>query len=271
MLSFLLWNIGNKPIQDKIVNLALLYELDIIILIESSIAPAVILTSLNKDGISNYHYAPSFGCKRVDIFTGFSSNFLTPLLETDRLTIRSLALPGLVDILLAVTHFPSKLYWDEASQGIQCVELSKIIKDAEHQIGHSRTVLVGDFNMNPFEDGVVSASGLHSVMTRNIAQKGTRIVQATKHPFFYNPMWGFFGDNKPGPPGTYYYESSVQKVFFWNIFDQVLIRPDLLPLFDNDNIKILESDGETSLLSNSGIPDSKNASDHLPILFHLRL
>lgn len=271
MLSFLFWNIGNKPIQDKIVNLALLYDLDIIMLIESSIAPAVILTSLNKDAISSYHYAPSFGCKRVDIFTRFPSKFLTPTLETDRLTIRSLALPGSVDILLAVTHFPSKLYWDESSQGFQCVELSKFIRDVEHEIGHSRTVLVGDFNMNPFEDGVVSASGLHSVMTRNIAQKGTRIVQATKHPFFYNPMWRFFGDNQPSPPGTYYYERSVQKVFFWNMFDQVLIRPDLLPLFDNDNIKILESDGKISLLSDTGIPDRKNVSDHLPILFRLRL
>jgi len=271
MLSLLFWNINNKLIQDRIANLALGYELDIIILIESSISPAVLLTSLNKDEVSTYHYAPSLGCKRVDIFTRFSNRFLTTILETDRLTIRNLTLPGLVDVLLAATHFPSKLHWDEASQGFQCVELSRIINEAEQLTGHSRTVLVGDFNMNPFEDGVVSASGLHSVMTRNIAQKGTRIVQATKHPFFYNPMWGFFGDNKPGPPGTYYYESSVQKVFFWNIFDQVLIRPDLLPLFDNDNIKILESDGETSLLSNSGIPDSKNASDHLPILFHLRL
>jgi len=271
MLSFLFWNIGKKPVQDSIANLALRYELDLIMLTESSIAPAVMLNTLNQGGSSSYHYAPSIGCKKVDIFARFPSKFLTAISETDRLTIRRLTLPGLSDILLAVTHFPSKLHWDESSQGFQCVELSKMIRDAEQQIGHSRTVLVGDFNMNPFEGGVVSASGLHSVMTRNIAQKGMRIVQATKHPFFYNPMWGFFGDHQPGPPGTYYYESSVQKVFFWNMFDQVLIRPDLLPLFDNEDLKILASDGKVSFLSKTGIPDGKNASDHLPILFRLRL
>jgi len=271
MLSFLFWNIGKNPIQDRVSNLTLLYEPDLIMLTESSIAPAVILRTLNQGEISRYHYATNIGCKKVDIFTRFPNKYLAPILETDRITIRRLALPGLSDILLAVTHFPSKIYWDESSQGFQCVELSRMIRDVEHKIGHSRTVLVGDFNMNPFEDGVVSASGLHSVMTRNIAQKGSRVVQGINHPFFYNPMWGFFGDHQTSSPGTYYYERSVQKVFFWNMFDQVLIRPDLLPFFDNDDIQILESDGEISFLSKTGIPDWENASDHLPILFRLQL
>jgi len=271
MLSFLFWNICKKPLQQLISNLASLHTIDLIMLTESSIEPALMLNTLNQDGGSSYYYSPNIGCKKVDIYTSFPSSFLSPIFETDILTIRRLTLPGLSDILLAATHFPSKLWWDESSQASQCIELSKMIISIEQEEGHSRTVLIGDFNMNPFEDGVVSANGLHSVMTRDIAQKGKRTVQSTNYPFFYNPMWNFFGDHRTGPPGTYYYERSVQKVYFWNMFDQVLFRPDILPLFDNDDLEILESDGEVPFLSDTGIPDSKNVSDHLPILFRLRL
>jgi endonuclease/exonuclease/phosphatase family metal-dependent hydrolase len=175
------------------------------------------------------------------------------------------------DILLAVTHFPSKRYWDDISQTAQCVELANSIKLQEEEVGHSRTVLVGDFNMNPFEDGMVIAGGLHAVMSREVATRGARTVSAKSYQFFYNPMWNLLGDVTPGPPGTYYYDNAVQKAFFWNMFDQVLVRPDLLTSFDNDDLKILTSVGETSLLSPNGRPNTRIASDHLPILFKLTL
>ena len=211
------------------------------------------------------------GCEALHVFTRFSSDYIRPIYETDRLSIRHLNLPGLIDILLAVVHFPSKLHWDEASQAMECVELSSSIRSTERQVGHTRTVLVGDLNMNPFEDGVVSANGLHGIVTRGIAQRRSRIVQSKEYPMFYNPMWCCFGDMTPGPPGSYYFSSSTHKAFFWNLFDQVLIRPDLLSVFNNNDLTILESDGTRSLLTRGGLPDTKGASDHLPLLFRLEL
>lgn len=192
--------------------------------------------------------------------------------EEDRLTIRRVQLPGLTEILLAINHFPSKVHWDRSSQAAHCFELAESIRKVENQVGHSRTVLVGDLNMNPFEDGLVSASALHGVMTRDIAAKGTRTVQGKEFPFFYNPMWSLLGDASPGPAGTFYQWRSEQTVFFWNMFDQVLIRPDLLRRFANERVEIVESDGETSFLSSHGnVPDDSVASDHLPLLFKLSL
>jgi hypothetical protein len=46
-------------------------------------------------------------------------------------------------------------------QDAECQVLSNSIKQAEKDIGHSKTVLVGDLNMNPFQSGMVNASGLH--------------------------------------------------------------------------------------------------------------
>jgi hypothetical protein len=240
-------------------------------LAECSTSPGVLLKNLNQHRRPEYYYTPGIACRRVEIFTRYPSQFTSPIYEEDRLTIRHLKLPGATDILLAVTHFPSKLHWSDQSQGLKCVELACSIGIAETKVGHSRTVLVGDLNMNPFEDGIVSAIGLHGVMSRRIAEKRARIVQGKRYPFFYNPMWNLLGDATPGPPGTYYYSKSEPKVFFWNMFDQVLIRPDLLPLFSNKSLAILTSDGKTSLLSSDGLPDVNGASDHLPVFFGIEL
>lgn len=127
------------------------------------------------------------------------------------------------------------------------------------------------FNMNPFEDAIVAATGLNAVMDRMVAARRTRTVLAHEYPFFYNPMWGHFGDSIEGPSGTFYDGRSEHVTFFWNMFDQVLIRPELLSMFRNEDLKILGGISETSLLTANGLPNASVASDHLPILFRLDL
>jgi hypothetical protein len=271
MISFLFWNLNQKPLQKLIAKLSSIYDIDIFMFAEFSIDYYELLLLLNKYSKNDYYYAPGIGCQKIHIFSRFSETFVSPLHESSDLTIRHLNLPGLSDILLAVNHFPSKLYWDETSQLIECIKLANSILDAENDIGHSRTILVGDFNMNPFESGVISSEGLHAVMSRNIASKGKRVVKKKEYPFFYNPMWNFFGDASPGPAGTYYYTKSTHKVFFWNIFDQMLIRPDLLKYFDNDDLMIITSIEDTNLLGRNGFPDKNKGSDHLPIFFKLSI
>jgi hypothetical protein len=144
-----------------------------------------------------------------------------------------------------------------------------LIKRAEHAIGHTRTVLVGDLNMSPFEKGIVSAVGLHGVMDRKITLRKTRYVQSEQYPFFYNPMWSLLGDASSTPPGTHYFNNAQHVEFFWYMYDQVLIRPDLLDFFQIADLKILCSDGEISFLTGQGLPHQRVASDHLPILFKL--
>lgn len=92
-----------------------------------------------------------------------------------------------------------------------------------------------------------------------------------EYPFFYNPMWNHFGDANESPPGTYYYAGSRHKEFFWQMFDQVLLRPDLIELFELGALKILDKDGTSSLLTEHGLPNNNVISDHLPILFKLNL
>lgn len=269
MTNFLFWNIGRKRLDAHVVALALEHEVDVLVLAESEIPPATALMLLNAD-VTQYHFPFSL-CDKVSIYTRFPASFIQPLFESRRWTMRRVMLPGQTQILLAAVHMTDKRAWSEQDQVSECHELSAEIRRVEEQVGHSRTVLVGDLNMNPFEHGMVAANGLHAVSARQVASRQSRTVQDREYPFFYNPMWSLLGDATPGPPGTLYYPHSGHVSHFWNMFDQVLIRPDLMPLFRSPDLEILSSVGGTSLLNRNGIPSATVGSDHLPILFKLSL
>jgi hypothetical protein len=270
MTSFLFWNLQKKPLEGLIRELAEAHEVDVLILTECTVPTHVMLEALNRGPGPMFHLTDS-QCEEIAIYTRFSSEFLQKQLDDRRLTIRRLRLPGSDEILLAALHHPSTLHWNDASQSAECYRVSSTIRSVEEEVGHRRTVLVGDFNMNPFEDAIVAANGLNAVMTRMVAARETRTVLAHKYPFFYNPMWGHFGDAIEGPSGTFYDGRSEHVTYFWNMFDQVLIRPELLGMFRNEELRILSFCGERSLLTAKGLPNTSVASDHLPILFRLDL
>jgi endonuclease/exonuclease/phosphatase family metal-dependent hydrolase len=282
MPTFLFWNLRargareTRPLREVIAQLAHDYRIDVLAFAECEIPPATLLRDLNENqGIAAYFYSPSTVCKKIELFTRFLPDFAPPIadFETERLTVRHLALPGLRSILLAVVHGRSKYMLSVAdiNQANQAREVARRIQAAERAVGHNRTVLVGDLNMNPFEAGVVDATGLHAVMTRQLASQAIGGARE-RMPRFYNPMWGHYGDRAPGPPGTYYYKGGDDDfAYHWHLFDQVLIRPDLLSAFSNESLHIVDTVRNTSLVSAQGIPKKSDYSDHLPILFDLDL
>ena len=141
------------------------------------------------------------------------------------------------------------------------------IRRVEDEIGNYHTLLVGDFNMNPFDSGMVAAQHFHAVMTKLQARGERRTVQAEQYRYFYNPMWGNFGDRTDGPAGTYYLSSSKPIQYFWNIYDQVLLRPALMDHLTE--LEVLTHDGVEPLVTSGGLPQKNGGSDHLPLLFRL--
>jgi hypothetical protein len=248
------------------------HDIDVVALVECEVSTDDMLAALN-DGEGDSYCSGMTQLDDVAVFARLGERSFLTVREDPaaRLSIRQLMLPSRMDILLAVTHLPSKLYWSGDSQRDLCPQLASEIRRCEERVGHTRTVLVGDLNMNPFESGVVSSVGLHGTMARRVAERKSRTVLGRDYPFFYNPMWGHFGDGLDGPPGTYYNLKAETVCYFWNIFDQVLVRPSLLDAFDNDHLKILDSSGDDSLLTAGGLPNKRVASDHLPIVFGLEL
>lgn len=269
MLTFLFWNLKRSPRLEILAQLVKRHDVDVVMLAECELGVADVLSKLNSIGGTVFHYNAG-NCERIAVYSKFTPRFMRPVLEEQRMSIRRLKPPVGDELLLAVVHLRSKLHHSEASQTMASTEVARAIERAEERVGHRRTVLVGDLNMSPFEYGVVAAGGLHGTMDRRIAARGKRTVGDRSYEFFYNPMWSLLGDASRGPPGTYYLRQSEQVAYFWHMFDQVLVRPSLLPVFHNEDLAILDDDGASSLLTKSGVPDEDIGSDHLPILFRLR-
>lgn len=268
MSIFLFWNIGKRDIEDLVIEAVYEKEVDVLILAESNIDPSSMINKLNIGQEKLYYLSPG-AVINLQIYTRYLPDFIEPVRDTAYITIRNIVLPLSKEVILVGVHLSSKLFESRDDQALECTRIIQEIEKAEEFIGHSNTVVVGDINMNPFEPGIIGAAGFHAVMDRRIAEKGSRKVKGKNYRFFYNPMWNHFGDEGLKPSGTYYYRSSTHTCFFWNMFDQVLLRPELTDVFDGNELEILTSIGSTLLLNKNGKPNRNVGSDHLPILFKL--
>ena len=276
MLTFLFWNMGgdspkNTPLpkvrarKDRLLGVLLeltkKQNVDVLMTAESPLESAEVLKAINNGNKMPFREPDKDSlCPRIQIYPRFPERFLVRKDESSKYTGRLVELPGArPPFLLYVVHFGSKLYMGEDSQAQAMPGFSTTIRNHEKGLGIDKTVLVGDFNMNPFETGMVSAEGLNAVMTREVASEVGRRYCDAVHPFFYNPMWSHFGDSthdahpigKPThqPAGTCYFSARESKSFFWNILDQVMIRPSLIQHFRPEDLKIVVGEGTTSLLN----------------------
>jgi hypothetical protein len=171
-------------------------------------------------------------------------------------------------ILMITVHLPSRIHRTDNEIGIQASLVKREIEVLESQHNTENTIVVGDFNLNPFSDGMVSIDGFHSVMCLNTALKIKRKVDREEYRYFFNPMWAIQGNHKNTVLGTYYHHKNPIS-YVWNLFDQVILRPSLVNKFDITQLEVVTTAGGISLLTEKGLPNSKKYSDHLPIKFKI--
>lgn len=268
MLRILFWDLNKKDLRRHVCDAAKAVSADVIILIEAGETSANTLTML-KSFVSSSFYFPHAVINRFQIFARNSSLDLAEVYGGNRVSLRRLSYAG-NDLTLGAVHVVDRRNWDQQNQSAQVSLLAADVQHGENTMGHDRTILIGDFNMNPFDQAMNMATGMNAMMTAKCVEGGSRILQEREYHFFYNPMWSLFGDRNraPGPSGTYYHLSSSQGLYGWNMLDQVLLRSSAIPLFHD--VQILTSVGDTVLQNKVGRPDKKTASDHFPILVTLK-
>lgn len=264
MVTILFWNLYRKPIHERVARIVKHFDVDLVILAECSIASEILLDVLNGLEVGPFDCPVSFNGK-IRLFSRLTDRtvdeqYVDPI---GRVTVRQISGGAGSEFLLVACHLPSKPRSSNSLAGY-AGEVARGINETEDRLGHRRTILIGDLNMNPYEGGIVTAEALNAVMTKDRASREERVVSTRPYRFFYNPMWGLFGDRTAGPAGTYHYHSGDSADHYWHIYDQVLVRPGLIDALKE--IFILDSDGQESLLTENGFPDRSKASDHLPIL-----
>lgn len=262
-MKYLFWNTNKIVDIDKVL----------VELIESHTPHIFALAEYINDGDSLlkkllakgllYYEVPQIAC-RVRIFTCFNIKYVEHGHDNKYFTIKLFPYNKTENHIISFVHFPSKMRPVQRKNDVIIREMMSAIKSSMALVSNKKIIIMGDFNMNPFEESMVSADSLHAVSTRSIASKVNRKIDNVTYDYMYNPMWNFVGDSNP-TFGTYYYASSDFTCYYWNTFDQFLISPELIDDLKMDQIKVISSVNTTSLCSKT----KPNISDHLPIYFEL--
>jgi endonuclease/exonuclease/phosphatase family metal-dependent hydrolase len=206
-------------------------------------------------------------CSRITLLSSIPSHTLKHKRDGGKYTTFELNTPGAAPVLLVVLHLPSKLYRTPDDQLLISTTIRQEIEEIETQCGHTNTLVIGDFNMNPFDKGMISVSAFNALPCARIAKNGSRTFDGRSYKYFYNPSWNLLGDRND-TPGTYFHRTPSGLSHYWNTLDQVIVRPSLSDAIDKQTFRALISAGGKSLISNDRLPD---CSDHLPITLTLNL
>jgi Endonuclease/Exonuclease/phosphatase family len=170
----------------------------------------------------------------------------------------------------ALVHGLDRMNNDDGTRRLFFRRVADLVKAAEANT-HRRSIVVGDFNAQPFESAVLSSDGLHAIGIRQESNQTSRPIRLTddREEFFYNPMWRLYGHVPSQEAGmaTHYWQNRLAGELFWHMLDQVVLRPEECVRFPEDRIKILTTVGAVHLLAPDGTPDKTVGSDHLPLVF----
>lgn len=284
MIKVLFWNINRKSgFEDTICEILNKENIDILLLAEAmNIDDKKIETKskLRKVNSTNprdqIHLTPRFYSTNY----GFKLTHYHTVQNTKRLVFSMLKIPYHKEILLGGIHFPSKLEYNGQTQTDIANSYTNWLLNTEGRAKNKRTILFGDFNMNPFEIGMIGPKTFNATLTNNLAKQGKRTFQRDKFDYFYNPMWNFMGDIKHTDgtnklPGSYYFYTTINsEATFWNVFDNVICRSKALQYLDLSSINYLMKSGKHNFVNidknhNYSI-DEIHYSDHLPLFFILK-
>ena len=265
-LHILFWNMYRKDLSDALASILEEHEPTIVLLCEYVGNTRDLLNAVNRKS-TRYRLSEKVGESRLIALTTLGVSQFTRLRDEDRYSFWRVA-TGPSSITLCGVHLQSAMGYDKEELSELVPRLRRDLEEVEAREGNHKSILMGDFNLDPFDRSFTSSEGLSSVSSLRLARrKEVRRVANEKRRVLYNPMWSHLGDRPTEPEGTYFRSTGVMG-YGWRMFDQVLFCPSVIDMFHEFEVEILKTAGNNDLVNDLGRPDSKSASDHLPIRIH---
>ncbi len=266
MPRIIFWNVNKKDLTSLVCSITKSNNADVVVLNENKVPIKETLQAL-QENVSPDFYRPNSSQSSEERFHCFCKNRkldLSELHALSRTSVRKIDI-GQHRVLLALVHGVDMRNYDADTRQSSAQSLMSNMEFVKMQRKTNKLILLGDFNMNPYDKAMNLAAGLNAMMTKSCVKNGLRRHIDQDYDFYYNPMWSLFGDNTDGPAGTVY-DTSNQGPYGWSMLDQVLISHSIVNLFQD--VRILTEAGPQLLMDAKGRPNPI-ASDHFPILVNL--
>ncbi|PJZ64072.1 hypothetical protein CH371_20065 [Leptospira wolffii] len=273
MISILFWNKNKNRETLSFERIISHKEYDIIFVAEAFSDLEIERTLIAANPLYRKLDSPSNKQNKIVAFTKINTAAINIINEDmDRLLILSIKTLELDEIIVCSIHFYDKRNHDSNDQLSLTQDFALHLNALESRRKHFKTLIIGDFNMNPFESGMISAKGFNAVNSLSIAKVGARTYKAKEYKYFFNPMWKYFTNSEQFPLGTYWHSSPQSTELHWNLLDQIIIRPDLADYLIHNRLEDIVIHKIDSLnFATQNLRPDHSVSDHFPIQALLNL
>lgn len=260
MLNILFWNLKRNAIEDYIIDCIAENNIDIAVFSEfDGIDFGKIQKSLGK----MYGHILTVQDDRKVTLIAKTTFHVTVVQQQNRYNIYHVK-TAVRDYLLAAVHLEDRRNYKSAERIETIKRLIADIEKTEELFKCSNTIVIGDFNANPYDEELLSKFAFNSVLFKAIIEKSELTnPNSLKRKRFYNPILHYISEDTE-MYGSFYHEKEYL-TSYWYCLDQVLVRKGLI---NNINqMKYLKRINTKNLLENT-IPNGK-ISDHLPLLVNV--
>ena len=269
-IKILFWNIYKKNPLDVLSEIIVENELDIVAMVEcENLDVQALLNELHKQNYDMQLIQFSPENSDIKLLAKFGVKVI-PKEEKKRFSTYKFWQNDDL-ILLTVLHLESALHKEESARNNKAARISRQIEKIEDEVygeTERKGIVIGDFNLQPYSDGIAGIFSFNATMSIYKAKKKYRESEGEKLLFYFNPIWKLMGDNVL-VQGSYYNSSDSQdKSIFWYSYDSVLLRPYLIDRFNWDNFKYVSETENHSLMNKENI-NKRDYSDHLPVKFEI--
>ncbi len=260
-MKIVFWNIGKK--NNGMLIKTLLSERDIDIIILSEFEKLTNNTEFRKICKQlGYIYTVDSSCEKVSLL--YKKNLCLKVFRGEHRFLLFEVNNILNDpILIAGIHL-SAMEIARARRQKEISDLVNYILEEEKELPIDNTLVIGDFNANPFDEELVGHNYFNAVLYEDLMEKESIKWSGIKVKRFYNPILHYISENTKMYGSVYYHEEN--RPLYWNCLDQVIIRKPLLKYFYA--MEYVRKIGDRSLVTAKGIVDSRY-SDHLPLYVEL--
>ena len=234
-IKYLFWNVYRKNLIGVLIDVILENNVDIVALAETRALD--IQGVINALRAKNQDWKVLEICPKSDLRVLAKADLRISVHREEKRFVSCKILNGEELYLFSVVNLSSPMYLEESARDIRAMNISQVLRKLDEGIFESseyKSIIVGDFNLQPYSQGISSVHGFNATMSISNAKRIYRKVEGEKKFFYFNPTWKLMGDNKI-VQGTYYNSSDQQeKSIFWYSFDELLIRPYFIDKFNWD-------------------------------------